>query len=103
MHLPLAAAAGVPASALAALDAGKPSPDDLRADLALARPSPANSSPAPPERRDLLGCTRAVGRADDGGTAHPGRLLRDGVLADERGAHAGSKLLKAICTRIRVR
>lgn len=37
MHLPLAAAAGVPAAALAALDAGKPSPPDLRADLALAR------------------------------------------------------------------
>ena len=37
MHLPLAAAAGVPASALAALDAGEPSPPDLRADLALAR------------------------------------------------------------------
>ena len=37
MHLPLAAAAGVPAAALAALDAGEPSPDDLRADLALAR------------------------------------------------------------------
>ena len=37
MHLPLAAAAGVPAAALAALEAGEPSPDDLRADLALAR------------------------------------------------------------------
>jgi 4-carboxymuconolactone decarboxylase len=37
MHLPLAAAAGVPAAALAALDAGHPSPSDLRADLALAR------------------------------------------------------------------
>ena len=37
MHLPLAAAAGVPTAALAALDAGQPSPDDLRADLALAR------------------------------------------------------------------
>lgn len=37
MHLPLAAAAGVPASALAALDAGEPLPPDLRADLALAR------------------------------------------------------------------
>ena len=37
MHLPLAAAAGVPAGALAALDAGEPSPHDLRADLALAR------------------------------------------------------------------
>ena len=37
MHLPLAAAAGVPAAALSALDAGQPSPDDLRADLALAR------------------------------------------------------------------
>jgi 4-carboxymuconolactone decarboxylase len=37
MHLPLAAAAGVPAAALAALDAGLPSPGDLRADLALAR------------------------------------------------------------------
>lgn len=37
MHLQLAAAAGVPASALAALDAGEPSPPDLRADLALAR------------------------------------------------------------------
>ncbi|MXP65738.1 carboxymuconolactone decarboxylase family protein [Roseomonas sp. M0104] len=37
MHLPLAAAAGVPAAALAALDAGEPSPAGLRADLALAR------------------------------------------------------------------
>jgi 4-carboxymuconolactone decarboxylase len=37
MHLPLAAAAGVPAAALAALDAGHPSPSDLRADLELAR------------------------------------------------------------------
>lgn len=37
MHLPLATAAGVPASALAALDAGAPSPAELRADLALAR------------------------------------------------------------------
>ena len=37
MHRPLAAAAGVPPAALAALDAGKPSPDDLRSDLALAR------------------------------------------------------------------
>jgi 4-carboxymuconolactone decarboxylase len=37
MHLPLAEAAGVPASALAALDAGRPSAPDLRADLALAR------------------------------------------------------------------
>ncbi len=37
MHLPLAAAAGVPAAALATLDAGQPSPSDLRADLALAR------------------------------------------------------------------
>lgn len=37
MHLPLAAAAGVPAAALTALDAGEPSPSDLRADLALAR------------------------------------------------------------------
>lgn len=37
MHLPLAAAAGVPASALTALDAGEPLPPDLRADLALAR------------------------------------------------------------------
>jgi 4-carboxymuconolactone decarboxylase len=37
MHLPLAIAAGVPASALAALDAGQPSPPELRADLALAR------------------------------------------------------------------
>jgi 4-carboxymuconolactone decarboxylase len=37
MHLPLAAKAGVPAAALAALDAGQPSPDNLRADLALAR------------------------------------------------------------------
>lgn len=36
MHLPLAAAAGVPSEALAALDAGEPSPE-LRADLALAR------------------------------------------------------------------
>lgn len=37
MHLPLAAAAGVPATALSALDAGEPSPPELRADLALAR------------------------------------------------------------------
>jgi len=37
MHFPLAAAAGVPASALAALDAGEPSPADLRADFMLAR------------------------------------------------------------------
>ena len=37
MHLPLAAAAGVPAAALAALDVGEPSPSDLRADLVLAR------------------------------------------------------------------
>jgi 4-carboxymuconolactone decarboxylase len=37
MHLPLAQAAGVPADALAALDAGEPSPPHLRADLALAR------------------------------------------------------------------
>ena len=37
MHLPLAAAAGVPAEALQALDAGRPSPPALRADLALAR------------------------------------------------------------------
>jgi 4-carboxymuconolactone decarboxylase len=37
MHLPLAAAAGVPTAALGALEAGEPSPDDLRADLALAR------------------------------------------------------------------
>lgn len=37
MHLPLASAAGVPASALAALAAGEPSPLDLRADLTLAR------------------------------------------------------------------
>ena len=34
MHLPLAAGAGVPTAALAALDAGEPSPDDLRSDLA---------------------------------------------------------------------
>lgn len=37
MHLPLARAAGVPDAALAALDAGRPSPPDLRQDLALAR------------------------------------------------------------------
>lgn len=37
MHLPLAAAAGVPESALAALDAGVDSPSELRQDLALAR------------------------------------------------------------------
>jgi 4-carboxymuconolactone decarboxylase len=37
MHLPLAAAAGVPTAGLAALDAGQPSPADLRSDLALAR------------------------------------------------------------------
>lgn len=36
MHLPLAAAAGVPKAALAALDANQTSPADLRADLALA-------------------------------------------------------------------
>ena len=64
MHLPLVAAAGVATAAQAALDAGEPSPDDLRSDLP------------------------GVGRADDGGTDHPGGLLRDGVLADERSAHA---------------
>jgi 4-carboxymuconolactone decarboxylase len=37
MHRPLAAAAGVPEAALAALDAGQPSPAGLRVDLALAR------------------------------------------------------------------
>ena len=37
MHLPLAAAAGVPIAALAILETGEPSPDDLRRDLALAR------------------------------------------------------------------
>ena len=37
MHLPLAAAAGVPAAALSALDSDQASPPDLRADLALAR------------------------------------------------------------------
>jgi 4-carboxymuconolactone decarboxylase len=37
MHHPLALAAGVPPSALAALDAGEGSPAELRADLALAR------------------------------------------------------------------
>ncbi|MDO5623860.1 MAG: carboxymuconolactone decarboxylase family protein [Pseudomonadota bacterium] len=37
MHLPLAQAAGVPADALAALDAGQPSPASLPAELALAR------------------------------------------------------------------
>lgn len=37
MHLPLAKAAGVPAQALAVLDAGGPSPLELRSDLALAR------------------------------------------------------------------
>jgi 4-carboxymuconolactone decarboxylase len=37
MHVPLAAAAGVPASALSALDAGEPSPPDLHPALALAR------------------------------------------------------------------
>ena len=36
MHVPLAETAGVPASALAALDAGTALPADLRADLALA-------------------------------------------------------------------
>ncbi len=36
MHLPLAAAAGVPASALAALDAGSPLPAELHPELALA-------------------------------------------------------------------
>ena len=91
MHLPLAAAAGVPTAALAALEAGEPSPDDLRR-RPRARPHRCQRThrPAPPERRDLLGCTPAMGRADDGGTAHAGGLLRDGVLADERGAHAGA-------------
>src|SRR6185369_4491395 len=37
MHLPLAQAAGVPGDALAALDAGEPSPAHVAADLALAR------------------------------------------------------------------
>jgi 4-carboxymuconolactone decarboxylase len=37
MHLPLAEAAGVPTSALAALDAGEPLPHDFPAELALAR------------------------------------------------------------------
>jgi 4-carboxymuconolactone decarboxylase len=37
MHLPLAAAAGVPAFALAALDAGDASPPDLHPGIALAR------------------------------------------------------------------
>lgn len=37
MHLPLAAAAGVPASALAALGAGQPTPGDAPAELSLAR------------------------------------------------------------------
>jgi 4-carboxymuconolactone decarboxylase len=37
MHLPLAQAAGVSEDALAALNAGEPSPAHLRADLALAR------------------------------------------------------------------
>ncbi len=37
MHLPLAAAAGVPKAALATLETGEPSPGDLRRDLALAR------------------------------------------------------------------
>lgn len=37
MHYPLALSAGVPESALMALDAGAPSPQGLRADLALAR------------------------------------------------------------------
>jgi 4-carboxymuconolactone decarboxylase len=37
MHLPLATKAGVSVAALAALDAGQPSPGDLRSDLALAR------------------------------------------------------------------
>lgn len=37
MHLPLAQAAGVPASALAALGAGQPSPPELPTDLELAR------------------------------------------------------------------
>ena len=37
MHVPLARAAGVPESAVAALDAGLASPADLRAELALAR------------------------------------------------------------------
>lgn len=36
MHRPLAEKAGVPAAALAALEAGEPLPADLRADLALA-------------------------------------------------------------------
>lgn len=37
MHLPLAAAAGVPESALAALGSGRPSPAELPTELALAR------------------------------------------------------------------
>lgn len=37
MHLPLAVSAGVPAAALAALDAGEPSPSGLHPELALAR------------------------------------------------------------------
>jgi 4-carboxymuconolactone decarboxylase len=37
MHLPLAAAAGVPTAALAALETGEPPPDGLGSDLALAR------------------------------------------------------------------
>jgi 4-carboxymuconolactone decarboxylase len=37
MHWPLATAAGVPAEALAALDAGEPSPSGLQAGLAIAR------------------------------------------------------------------
>jgi hypothetical protein len=53
---------------------------------------PRTDRSAPPERRDLLGCTRAVGRADVGGIAHVGGVLRDGVLADERGAHARAGL-----------
>lgn len=36
MHLPLAAKAGVPTAALAALETGEPSPGDLRSDLSLA-------------------------------------------------------------------
>ena len=91
MHLPLAAAAGVPAAALAALGCrAAVTRRPVRRPRARSHGHQRTHRPAPPERRDLLGCTQAMGRADDGGTAHAGGLLRDGVLAGERGAHAGA-------------
>ena len=88
MHLPLAAAAGVPIAALAILETGEPSPDDLRRDLALAR-TIAHELTGQHRLSDetYSDGTPGVGRADDGGTAHVGRVLRYDLLADERGAH----------------